>query len=136
MRPTDIGAEIKVVAGFAPRAASAGTITGSAIDRDGFLSCVLHARAGDVSGGPSAQTYDVKLQDSADGSTGWADITGAAITQITAANGEKHVNVNLSGAKRYIRAVGTVGFTGGTTPTMDVAATVALGGAVITPTNY
>jgi len=133
MIQTDAGKYIKPVAGFSPQA-SDGTaaIEGPAIDRTGFLSAVLHGRTGAVTGAPTAQTYDLKLQESADGST-WTDIPGAAITQITAADTEADVNVNLAGAEKYIRAVGTVTFTGGTTPTLQVAATVILGGADVKP---
>jgi len=129
MRFTDIGAYIKVLAGFSPQAAAGGAINGAAIDRMGFQSAVLHGRTGAATGTPTAQTYDLKLQDSADGSTGWTDIAGAAITQITAVDSEAEVNVNLAGAKKYIRAVGTVTLTGGTTPTLQVASAVVLGGA-------
>lgn len=133
MISTNIGASVKVVAGFSPQAAVAGAINGAAIDRLGFRSAVLHARSGAVTGAPTAQTYDVKLQDSADGSTGWADIPGAAITQITAANAEAEKDINLAGAKRYIRVVGTVGFTGGTSPTLQVASALVLGGPAAEP---
>ncbi len=136
MLPTDVGAEVKVVAGFSPTASAGETINGAAIDRKDFQSCVLHARSGAVSGAPTTVTYDVRLQESADGVAGWTDIPGAAIAQIAAADTEKHVDVNLAGAKRYIRAVAVIAFTGGTAPTLVVAATVALGGAVVKPTSY
>lgn len=133
MIQTDIGAYIKPVVGFFPQASGAATINGASIDRNGFYSAVLHGATGAVTGTPTGQTFDLKLQDSADGSTGWADISGAAITQITAVSTAGEINVNLTGAKRYIRAVGTVALTGGTTPTLQVAATVVLGGAVVKP---
>ncbi|HWP59536.1 MAG TPA: hypothetical protein VNL14_16710 [Candidatus Acidoferrales bacterium] len=135
----DIGAYIKVVKGINPANAAAGTINGAAIDRAGiggknqFMSCVLKISCGAASGGPSAQTVNAKLQDSSDGSSGWADISGAAVTQLTADNGESQVNVDLSAAKRHIRAVVTVGFTGGTSPAIPVAAELILGGAQTLP---
>lgn len=133
MHPRDIGAGIKVVRGIAPADASAGTINGAAIDREGYLSAVLHHTCGAASGSPSAQTVDSKIQDSADGSTGWADYTGGAAAQLTADDAEAEVDIDLSGAKRYIRVVNVVGFTGGTSPAVEVAATVVLGGADVTP---
>lgn len=133
MVPTDIGAEIKTVAGIPPTNAGAGAINGAAIDRQGFQSCTLQAACGAASGGPSAQTVDAKLQHSADGSTGWADIAGAAVTQMAADNGDEEVDVDLSVARRYLRVVSTVALTGGTTPKLPVAATVVLGGADETP---
>lgn len=136
MFPTDIGALLKVLKGINPVASAAAVINGSAIDRSGFQSCVLSGQAGAAAGAPTARTVDFKLQESADGSTNWADISGAAVTTIIADNGEAHVNVNLAGVKKFIRIVATVTFTGGTTPTIPVAATVALGGAVTKPTSY
>jgi hypothetical protein len=127
----DIGSQIKNVTGVAPQAAAAGTINGPAIDRRGLNSCVLFVTAGAATGAPTALTLDSKLQDSADGSTGWADLSGAAITQIVAASTDKQVDVNLKGAKAYIRVVQTTGFTGGTTPTLNQGATVTLGGPVV-----
>ncbi len=129
-----LGSLYKTTKGNPPAAASAGTRNGSAIDRSvaggvTYQSATLHAASGAVTGSPTTQTLDAKLQDSADGSTGWADITGAAITQITAANAEAEVDVDLSGAKRYIRVVEVVAFTGGTTPTLGAQETVVLGGA-------
>ncbi|MDB4896886.1 MAG: hypothetical protein JWN15_3148, partial [Firmicutes bacterium] len=101
--PTHFAEGAKSVSGYAPQAASAGAIAGAAIDRFGYQSCVLLAKAGAATGTPTTQTFDAKLQDSADGTTGWADLVGAATTQITAANGEQHKNVDLTGARRYIR---------------------------------
>jgi hypothetical protein len=75
-----------------------------------------------------SQTVATKLQDSADGSTGWADVSAAAATDLTADDTEDEVDIDLSGAKRYVRAVTTVSFTAGTTPSIPVAATLVLAG--------
>jgi hypothetical protein len=131
----DIGSYIKPTKGIKVTNAAAGTINGAAIDRmaaggrDAFMSCVLHGMCGDATGAPSARTVDFKLQDSDDGSTGWADITGSSVSQLTANDTDAEKGVNLGGAKRYIRAVAIVGFTGGTSPAIPVAADVVLGGA-------
>lgn len=125
---TDIGAHVAAKLGTAPAAASAGTRTSAAIDRQGFNSCVLVAVSGAVSGSPTAQTLDAKLQESDDQST-WSDVPGGAIAQITAANSIAEKDVNLRGRKRYIRVSETVGFTGGTSPTLGAASFVILGGA-------
>lgn len=129
----DIGAEIKVVWGLSPLDNSAGTRNGSAIDRavaNGALynSCVVAGRAGAASGTPTSFTVIYKLQDSADGSTGWADY-GSANATITADNGDAEGDFNLSSAKRYIRVVETVAFVDGTTPKVECAAVVVLAGA-------
>lgn len=129
-----IGEELKVVKAQDPQNASAGTTDGAAIDRLGYGSCVLHHACGVATGAPTGQTVDHKLQDSADGSTGWADYvppTGtAAATQLTANSTEAEKDVDLSGAKRFIRVRRVVGFTGGTTPAIPTQASVTLGGAV------
>ncbi len=129
----DQGSSIRVLAGFSPVITGAATINGAAIDRIGFGSAVLHGRSGAVAGAPSAQTYDLRLQESPDGATGWVDITGSAIPQIVAVNAESERDIDLSGAQRFIRAVGVIAFTGGTTPTLAVDATVVLGGSSVRP---
>jgi len=60
-------------------------------------------------------TLDVKVQDSADGSTGWADIPGAAFAQVGGALSEQTIHCQT--LKRYVRAVVTVG---GTSPVYGV----------------
>jgi hypothetical protein len=141
---TDIGAAVKVVQSV-PNVNAGATLNGAAIDRmlttggnEGYYSCVLTGGCGAATGTPTTQTYDVKLQDSADGSTGWADFTdedgNGAITQITAddTNGTTG-NVNLKSAKGFIRFVEIVAFTGGTSPDIPHACNVVLGGARVLP---
>lgn len=137
-----LGALFKPVIGLAPLANSAGTRNGSAIDRSpaggvNYAGCTLAVQVGTPTGSPTSFTVDVKLQDSADGSTGWADYkpdgsTTAAITQATAA-GLAEIDVDLSGAKRYIRVVEVVAFVGGSSPAVPVADAVILVGADRTP---
>jgi hypothetical protein len=124
LRPsTDLGSHVVASIGGAPHTAAA-TVNGSAIDRMGKDSCVLVGVTGAATGGPASKTFDSKLQQSDDGSTGWTDISGAAITQITADSTLKSVSVNLRGCKRYIRAVDV---------TVPAASVVILGGAESLP---
>jgi hypothetical protein len=132
---SQVGAYISPKVGNVPLANSAGTRNGTAVDRDGFDSCVLHGQTGASTGTPTSFTYALKLQESDDGSTGWADITGAAITTVTAASTAAKVNVNLSGSKRYIRAVETIAFVGGTSPTLAASSVIVLGGPDSLPTT-
>jgi hypothetical protein len=135
----NIGALIKSIKGINPANAAAGTTNGAAIDRAGvqgknfFQSCVLKGACGAATGAPTTQSVNQKLQDSADGSTGWADIAGAAIAALVADNTEAQVDVDLSGAKRFIRVVSLVAFTGGTSPAIPVSAEVILGPAMELP---
>lgn len=129
---TDIGAIIKAVVGLAPQTVSStsDTLNGDAIDRTGFDSAVLQVMEGAQSATEDV-TVDAKLQESADGSTGWSDIDGAATAQIAVSDdsvNSEYVDVNLRGVKQYIRAVvETTESTG--TATVPVAASVILGGA-------
>lgn len=127
--PRNIGGILTAKIGNVPLSNAAGTRNGSAIDRQGFMSAVLVAKCGAATGSPSAQSVDVKLQDSEDGSTGWADLTGAAVATLDADNSIARVAVDLSGAKRYVRAVEVVAFTAGTSPEIPSDSTVILGGA-------
>lgn len=129
----NIGSQLHPATGLAALTNSAGTRNGSAVDRlqGGSManSLVLLCNVGATTGSPSAQTYDCKLQDSADGSTGWNDIAGAAITQKTSATAAlSHVDVNLAGAKRYLRVVEVVAFTGGSQPATPAGVVLVLGG--------
>ncbi len=125
---SNIGALIKAVPGVAPAAQSAGAVNGAAIDRLGYLSCVLAVITGAVTGTPSAQSSTCQIEHSDDGLSNWGALTGAQVA-VTGANSIGQVDVDLSGAKRYIRVVNTTAFTGGTTPTLASGATVVLGGA-------
>lgn len=134
----DIGSLVKTVKGIKVTNASAGTINGAAIDRQNYGSCELHHAAGDATGTPTTRTVDTKLQDSDDGSTGWNDYNpsgsgSGAAAQLTANDTEARKAIDLTGAKRYIRAVTVVAFTGGTSPAVPVAAAVVLGGATTLP---
>lgn len=133
----NIGALIRGVVGTPPAAAkSAGTVNGAAIDRKpvglpGFDSCKLIVATGAESGSPTARSSTCTIQDSDNGSTGWANYVppnGAASVAVTAASSIGEVNVDLSSARRFIRVVEVVAFTGGTTPTLLTNAIVVLGG--------
>lgn len=129
----DIGAFVQPQANPVPTGAD-GTVNGAAVDRQDFLSCVLLLTAGAATGSPTGQTADAKIQDSADGATGWADVTGAAATQLTADNTESSVDVDLGSVKRYIRVVQTITLTAGTSPTWPTATILVLGGDRVLPT--
>lgn len=135
MIATNIAAYALPQAGITPKGAGSETINGTGIDRmtqgaqQGWLSCILSLHSGAATGSPSSYTVDCKLQESDSSGSGYTDISGAAVTQQTAA-GFGSVAVNLKGCKRYIRAVVTVAITGGTSPTVPVSSTITLGGAV------
>lgn len=132
------GAEIKIVQGVLPSAAAAGTVTGAnnttGVDRKGFNFAVIDVEAGAVTGAPTSQTLDVKIQhSSAVGGTYTDFVPGAsgsgAVAQLTAANTRKRKTIDLRGALPFVRLSATTAFVGGTSPTWFQAATLILGGA-------
>ena len=94
-------------------AAQTATANGAAVDMQTYIGQVKFILSS-TAGTGTTPTLDVKLQDSANGTTGWADITGAAFTQVTdAADANEAIGVAIDGAERYVRAVVTIS---GTTP--------------------
>ena len=131
----NVGAYIAVATSVAPQDASAGTINGATIDRMAHgmpLSLLMHQVVGADSGAPSALSVVSTLQHSPDGTT-WAayqpdGANNAATPALTAASTENALAVDLHAANRYIRVSTVVGFTGGTSPAINVAADLVLGG--------
>jgi hypothetical protein len=126
----DIGAYVKTAVGLKPiNSAASATNKGDAIDRLGFNSAVMAAAVGAAAGGPSARSAIFKVQQSDTTTDGdFVDVSGAALAAMTADNASGYLDLNIQGLKRYIRVVCTVALTGGTTPTIPVAATIILGG--------
>ena len=85
-------------------ASQASTVTGSAVDLLDYEGGVAIVQ----SHGTGTGTLDGKIQDSADGSTGWADVSGAAFTQSTTTADVKVLALNPKQVKRHIRYVGTI----------------------------
>ena len=96
------------------------TANSAAIDMSKFHEAMFILLLGAVD-----NTTDFKLQESTDGSTGWSDISGKAITQLGGTDDNKQAVINLKTAemsKRYAR--GVVTNVNGTT---NIVAMVALG---------
>jgi len=75
------------------------------------------ADIGDSTAG-SSPTMDLKLQSSADNSTGWTDVPNGAFTQATAKSLQKLV-IHPRDLNKYLRAVKTIG--GTSSPAFPVA---------------
>lgn len=130
----NIGSLVVPVTGVFPQNAAAGTINGASIDRVQHNlagSCVLHQVVGAETGAPTTVSVQTTLQHSPDNST-WSNFeigtTVQQTTALTAANSENTAAIDLTGAYRFIRPVTVVAFTGGTSPEIQVAAGVILGG--------
>lgn len=99
-------ASVSTVASLSNAASQAATVTGAALnitalDWDGQIEVTQNVGAvtGSITG---------KLQESADGSTGWADITGATFTAVSAANNTQRITLVAGSTLGYIRYVGTI----------------------------
>jgi len=132
----DIGSFLLSKAGVAPQSFSGATpANGTGFDRTGYESLVVAVQAGATTGSPTAFSLTAKVQHSADNST-FADYSVAGTVPqvaVTAANTLAELDVDLSGAKQYVRVVLTPSFTGGTSPTVLGGAVAVLGGAVSLP---
>ncbi len=131
----NIGGFINGLTSIFPVSSAAGTVPGVAIDRQAHnlpLSATLHVGLGLVTGSPTTTSVTVTLQDSADNSS-WAayqpdGANNATLAALTAATTEGELDIDLSLARRYIRASAVVAFTGGTSPAVSHYAVVTLGG--------
>lgn len=135
----DGGSFTKTVVGNVAKAAGSETLTGAAIDRLGFNSCKLVATVGAATGSPTSFTLDSKLTECDTSGGVYTDVTGAAITQVTAATAgaaeAPYVDVDLSGCKRYLKVVTVSALSGGSSPTLPVATVVVLTGKVTNPAS-
>lgn len=83
--------------------------------------------------GPATADVTIQWEDSADG-TNWAVYqTDTAVQYATDATFQLQSNVNLFGARRYIRACVTAVFSAAATDTANVAGIVVAGGGDVTP---
>lgn len=101
---------------LAANAVRTSTLTGSGVDLqsyDGYAQVILQSSAATAGTTP---TLNVKLQDSADNSTDWTDITGAVFAEVDdTPDSTQMIQVNVSAVRRYVRVVGTIA--GTDTPT-------------------
>lgn len=117
-----LGEELKQVQGHIPPASrTAGATNGTGVDTTGAVEAIATVIGGDIA---ASTTLDVKLQESDDNSA-WSDISGAAITQLVAADDNKSpaINLPLDGRKtrkKYIRAVSTVAGAGAVVSGVDL----------------
>jgi hypothetical protein len=134
----DVGAYIKNALGLAPVRVTAGggadnvDQPGPAIDRKGYLSCEFSLTVQGVLAATQNVVVTARLQDSADGSTGWNDYGDTVTLQINDGSNESgflNGKASLDGAKRFIRLVGKANLSAADTDIADLAGVVTLGGA-------
>jgi hypothetical protein len=108
--------------------------SGTAIDRQGFLSAVLAAKITAVTGSPTAAKVTVAVTHSDTSGGTYKAVTDERLLpdggefDISVANGlDVNIPVDLLGCKRYVKFTATVSYTGGTTPGSTNAYALALG---------
>lgn len=136
----------KIIGGtsLAPQSFSGSSaVNGSKVDTQGGDNAAIYAYGAQTSSNPSVANLAVTLQESADGSTGWAnalDNTGVVIgftlnCQAAAAENLARIEGLGLNRKRYLRAVITPAFTGGTSPAILGFAQIIIGNAAQLPTD-
>lgn len=134
----NIGGMVVSLQSVDPIASAAATINGTSIDRQAHampLSALLHTQTGAATGAPTTLSVISTLQDSAD-NTNWANylpdgVNAATAPAVVAISADGNYSIDLTLARRYLRIVSVVAFTGGTAPTVGVAAELVLGGEQI-----
>jgi hypothetical protein len=114
----DLANQMLLGVGEAPQTITA-SANGSAVDMisgDGLCSAIQ--QVGTVSG--TSPTLAGKIQESADGSTNWTDVTNAAFTSVTTSSNNQIICFERT--KRYLRYVATIG---GTSPSYALAVIIA-----------
>jgi len=124
--------EAQVVASVLPVAQTSAAVNGAAVNVSEFGDGLCIVTVGAALGGPTGQSVVGKLQESVNGSDGWADISGAVTVAITADNKTAEIKLTRQtrvASKRFVRAVITPALTAGTAPTIPVSAVFVLGSA-------
>lgn len=118
--------------------------SGTAFDREGFLSGVLGVLIGTPSGSPETMQAKVVLTEcDTEGGTftvckdklipvgkGMLDDDGAVAVEVDAAGGSLvNFDLDLLGCKKYVKAAVSVVCTGGSSPSCTATAALALGDA-------
>lgn len=85
-------------------AANTAAATSSAVDLIDYEGPVLVVQ----NHGTGTGTLDGKIQDSADGSTDWQDVSGLTFTQVTTTANTQKIAFNAKSVRRYVRYVGTI----------------------------
>lgn len=92
-------------AALRPTAAITATENGAAVniqDFQGMAKLVLDSSA------VNAGTSTSKIQDSADGSTDWTDVSGWAFTAVATSASRQELLVNIDKARKFVRVVTTM----------------------------
>ena len=129
----NLSSEVKLVASLAPVAGTGSAQNGAAVNRTGYLSCIIPF-AYTTSGGVTGGTITVKLESSATSGGTYAQHGSTTTITLSGTNpgGVEEVSFDLASANVFIRAVVDADPPGGT-PASIVSAPILLGGAAKVP---
>lgn len=108
--------------------------SGTAVDREGFLSAVFAASVGTITGSPTSSKLSVKVEhcDIEDGTFEAVSDTmldpehmtpGGILKEVAVESKDTlQMNMDLAGCKRYIKVTAEIAFNGGTSPSASAAA--------------
>ena len=106
MRNTRLSDKIKIVNAVVPSAGAAGAMTAIVVDGTGYDRCMFVLTTGAATAGGSG-TF--KIQSSATSGGSYADVSGAALTNLADTDGSKQfvVDMPVNSAKAFMKVVGT-----------------------------
>lgn len=107
-------------------------VNGPSVDRRKYRTAIGVMSIVCTLAGSQTATCTLRLQDSADGSTGWADygaIESLTISDGSAEYGVIKANRNIDGAKPFVRWVGKIDLSAGSVDTAIAAVGALYGGA-------
>lgn len=106
MRNTRLSDKIKIVNAVVPTVGSAGAMTATVVDGTGYDRCMFVLTTGAATAGA---TGTFKIQSSATSGGSYADVSGAALTNLADTDGSKQfvVDMPVDPAKLFMKVVGT-----------------------------
>jgi hypothetical protein len=123
----DMLQRVDYITSIKPTASLAATLTGETIDRLDYMSALMNAYVGVLTGTPDTVSAVFTIcHGSASNMSDEAVLSNVTFT-IAAASTASKLYLNLINAKRYIRIKCVLTFTGGTTPTASITAGCVLG---------
>ena len=106
MRNTRLSDKIKIVNAVIPTVGTAGAMTATVVNGTGYDRCMFILTTGAATAGA---TGTFKIQSSATSGGSYADVSGAALTNLADTDGSKQfvIDMPVNSAKAFMKVVGT-----------------------------
>ena len=130
----DLKYSVDVESSIRPVAISGSSaVNGVAVDKLGFDDALAVVSLGAESGSPDSFSFAAKVQESANGSTGWADVANATATLTEENTVAKFKVPDMLNRLRYLRVVITPTFVNGSSPAVVSTGALLLGAKNVEP---